>query len=741
MALRTTRMAPRNSYMASRMEIFEGISEEVYRNKVSLQLQKIMMKYLLLLLFPNILLSQTVSPENVTIVRDSFGVPHIFAKTDAEVGYGLAWANAEDAFHVGQDLIYTSKGFNGRANGMDGVKADFFVHAIGAKKLVDERYDTDLSPEFKKYISGFTQGINAYAAAHPEDVKIKKAFPVTEKEVLVGYVAMMSFMSEASNKVGDAVGGKYDNREVKFDGSASAIDKVGSNAFAVGSQRTVDGKTYLCINPHMFFEGQLSFYEAHLCSEEGLNINGVMFQGSSSLAMGVNKHLGYGMTWNHMLKSDVFKLKMHPNKKLHYEFDGQWLKLEKRPVWLKVKVKGMVIPVKRTTYWSKYGATVKSDDANEFYSIRFGANMTVKTAQQLYEMNKADSYEAFWKALRINALSLFNIVYADEKNNLLYISNGQIPDRNLDYNWSGIMPGNTSKTLWTKLLPNDSLPHVINPACGYILNTNNTPFEATCEGENDNPLRYPRYIYDRRPGNNNRTARLRELLLEKDKIAFEDLKRIKFDYSFAKTSKFRQSLQPLLNLDTVKYPEFANALSILHQWDWKCDTNSYGPPVLGAFVREFWDKKHFADGEFVSGFTCTENEVVESFRKGLGKMREKYGSEKVRWGDIHVNYRAGKMIAMNGFPDMLSPSYPEEKTINGKQYLVPKHGDTYTLFAKFGSNGVEALQSLVPTGNSLRTNSPHYNDQMELYRDVRLKEMSLEKEVVMKKALKVYHPK
>lgn len=680
-----------------------------------------------------------VNPKNVTIARDSFGVPHIFGKTDADVAYGLAWANAEDAFHVGQDLIYTAKGFMGRAQGIEGAKADFFVHAIGAKKLVDEKFETDLSPAFRKYLSGFTQGLNAYAAAHPEDVKIKKAFPVTEKEVLIGYVTIMSFMSTASDKIGDAVGGKYDAKKVIFN-SDNSLGSVGSNAFALAPQKTVDGKTYLCVNPHMFMEGQLSFYEAHLCSEEGMNISGPMFHGSSSLAMGVNEHLGWAMTWNHMKKADVFKLKMHPKKKLRYEFDGKWHKLEKRPVWLKVKVKGLLIPVKKVTCWSKYGATVKSDKSNNFYAVRFGANQTIKTPQQLYEMNKAQNYEAYWKALRNNALALFNIVYADDKNNIFYISNGEIPDRNLKYDWHGVMPGNTSENLWNKLLLNDSLPHVINPSCGYVMNTNNTPFDATCEGQNDNPNRYPRYLVDERPGNNNRATRLKEELLAKEKFEFSDLRRMKFDYSISTKSPLYQSLQPLFNLDTVKYPEFSKAIKTLKEWNLVCDTNSYGTAILGAFVQTLFDKRGYSDGTFVSGFSISEQETVECLRTGLAFMREKFGSELVRWGDVHVNYRAGKMIPLNGFADVLSPSYPKPRNINGKTYLVPKHGDTYTMFAKFGSNGVEEMLSLLPTGNSLRENSPHYNDQMELFRDVRLKEMSLNKDVVLKKALQVYHP-
>ena len=92
-----------------------------------------------------------IDPQNITIIRDSFGIPHIFAKTDAEVAYGLAWANDEDAFADAQNLVYIGHGYMGRKDGIDGAKTDFFVHAIGARKLVEEHYQKDLSPDFKNY--------------------------------------------------------------------------------------------------------------------------------------------------------------------------------------------------------------------------------------------------------------------------------------------------------------------------------------------------------------------------------------------------------------------------------------------------------------------------------------------------------------------------------------------------------------------------------------------------------------
>jgi len=206
-----------------------------------------------------------IDPAGITIARDSLGTPHIFAKTDAEVAYGLAWANAEDAFEETQTLIYTSKGFMGRVQSIEGAKADFFVHAIGARKLVNERYDKDLTPEYKKYLNGFVQGLNAYAAAHPKEVKNRKAFPVTEKDILTSYVAIMSFLTGVQNAVGDVVGGKYDSVGVDFDFKRPPY---GSNAYAMNGNKSNDGKTYLCINPHMEMDGGLSFYECQLQSEQ-----------------------------------------------------------------------------------------------------------------------------------------------------------------------------------------------------------------------------------------------------------------------------------------------------------------------------------------------------------------------------------------------------------------------------------------------------------------------------------------
>jgi len=691
---------------------------------------------------PVVVLAQTsfpkIDPSKITIARDSFGIPHIFAETDAEVAYGLAWANDEDAFSEAQNLVYIGKGYMARKDGIEGAKTDFFVHSIGARQLVEERYDKDLSPDFKKYLDGFVQGLNAYAASHPEEVKVKAAFPATPKDIVTAYVVTMAALSHAPDYVGDAISGKYDKMP-----DVLKVDQkpVGSNAFALSSLKTTDGKTYLCINPHMAMDGPLSFYEAQLHSNEGLNIEGAMFQGTGSLAMGVNDDLGWGMTWNFFDRIDAYKLSMDPKRKLYYQFDGQYYKLEKRPVWLKVglgKNHKIVIPVKKMTYWSKYGCTIKSDKSNNFYSIRFPGNQSIMAGEQLYRMNKAHNYKEFREALRVHAIVLFNVIYADKEDNIFYLEHGTLPERDTTYNWEGLLPGNTSKTLWTQLVPLDSMPHIINPTCGYVYNCNNTPFHSTGVECNEAGCKFPRRMIDERPGDNNRSIRFKEMMDAKNKVSFDDLEKMKFDVTLSRHGKYAESLNNLFALDENKYPDIKDAIHILSTWNRVFDVNEYAPTLLFLVLRDAFLKRGCDDQCFVTGITVSDDEWVSDLRTACDTLKARYGTIKVEWGTVHRNIRGNINLPLRGFADMLSPSYPDIKS--DKFPLTPSFGDSYIMFASFGKSGLEKLQALEPIGNSLNPNSPHYNDQIALFSKQQLRPLSLKKEDVMKKAEKIYHP-
>ena len=308
----------------------------------------------------------------------------------------------------------------GKLKGKSGAAIDYFVHAIGAARLVEEKFDTDLSKDYIKYLEGYCQGINDYAAAHPKEVLMKNVFPITPKQMVTSYVVAFSALSGVAEAVESAVKGDF-SKKVKR--------ALGSNAYAMNSTRTQDGKTYLCINPHFMVEGPFSFYEAHMQSEEGLNMTGTLFQGGTSLVMGANEHLGWAKTFNFFDRADVFQLTMHPDRKLTYQFDGKWHELEKRPIGLRVKVLGfLTLPVRKTTYWSKIGPVIKSKDGN-FYAVRALSAMTIGAGEQYYHMNKARNFDEFKAALDMQRIPMFNIIYADKADNIYYLHNGLYPDR------------------------------------------------------------------------------------------------------------------------------------------------------------------------------------------------------------------------------------------------------------------------------------------------------------------------
>ena len=215
--------------------------------------------------------SQTrMEPANIDIVRDAFGVPHIFAKTDAEVAYGLAWAEAEDDFKSMQEVILPAKNLMAGVQGKKGAPGDYAFALFRCREITEEKWNT-LTPAFLKLIDGYLQGFNDYAKKHPEEILHKKIFPVTAKE----YVASSVFAMTIFNGADQALIRIFNNKEWE----APELNKKGSNSAAIHPTKTTTGEAFLLINAHQPNTGPQSFYEAHLCSEEGLNITGGLLAG------------------------------------------------------------------------------------------------------------------------------------------------------------------------------------------------------------------------------------------------------------------------------------------------------------------------------------------------------------------------------------------------------------------------------------------------------------------------------
>lgn len=680
--------------------------------------QQLFLFFSLFLFTPSV--SAQFDPTKIDIVRDKYGVPHIYAKTDAEVAYGLAYAHSEDDFATIQQGLMSGKALLGRYQGQKGASIDYIIHLLRIPEFVEEHYERDLSSEFKHLLEGYCAGLNAYAAKHPQEVLLKKAFPAKPKDMMQQVMLQLCVVSGADKALSSIFNGKVPLLENYKTG--------GSNAFAFNSRKTEDGQVYLDINAHQPLEGMVAFYEAHLCSEEGLNILGALFPGAPCILHGCNENLGWAHTVNDPDKLDIYQLEINPTNKLQYKFDDKWETLEERNAPLKVKIKGVVVPVNRKAYWSKYGPTMITPRGT--FSVRMPALMDIRGMEQWYRYNKAKNFTEFKAALNMMAIPGYNIVYADRFDTIYYISNGRIPIRNPKYSWKNTLPGNTSATLWTDMHPVADLPQVLQPQSGFVFNTNHSPFHST-EGT-DNPK-----VTDVTMGyethENNRSRRFEELVAKLDKVSFEDFKKIKFDRTYPSVYTFPMNIDALFSLKATDYPELAELINNLNQWDKSTDAESLGAGTFYTLFKIITESPN----EFPRTGTITKEQCIALMTKGKAEMLKNFGRTNLKLGDIQKLVRGNKELPQGGIPDVLAPM----RSVPYKNGMVKGvHGDGYVELVRFPKEGLPIIESVNAFGASSKKDSPHYTDQMEMSTHQKTKPMSLKKEDIYKNAERVYHP-
>ncbi len=683
---------------------------------------------LLLLLMacsPLPLLAQ-IDPLTVTISRDAWGVPHIHAPTDAGTAYGLAWANAEDNFHDMQLNLLMARHRQGEVLGKDGAIVDFAVQMLRVPQLVREHYEADVSPKFKLHLEAYAQGVNDFAATHPKEILAKKIFPIDTKDVLTGYVMSLVLMEGVHFHFLNILGGRA--------GAPTPYSLRGSNGFAFNSKRTADGQVYLVNNSHQPLDGPTAWYEAHLMSDEGLNVLGGLFPGGVSVFAGCNPDMGWMHTVNQPDLVDVYHLVMDPKNKLQYRYDGEWKTLETVKEKMKAKVGPFKIPVRKKTYWSVHGPVLRYK--KDFYALRFPAIMTIKAAEQWFEMGKAHNYTEFYEAIQMGGLPSLNIVYADRRDTILYIDNGLYPMRKPGYDWLGLLPGDTSAVVWTEFHPTEDLVQSLNPAAGYVFNTNNTPFTCTAPADNPRHEDFDSLLFAY-PIENNRSLRVQEIMAGMPSVSWEDMLRLKYDQQFPDTFSiyFLSNINCINALDPAKYPEVAEELAVFKAWDRKANVDN----TNAALFLKTYDYL-FADAREKNLFaiaTCYPAEhYVDAMQKAGKYLRKHFGSITPPLGQFQRHVRGDQDFPIGGAPDVISAMYSHDwKDGRKRSYL----GDSYIQLMRFSEQGVK-IQSVQPYGNSNHPDSPHFSDQMDMYLHQKTKEESLDPAWVKAHAVEVYHP-
>ena len=665
-----------------------------------------------------------IRTEQINIARDSFGVPHIFAPTDPEVAYGLAWAHAEDDFVTMQMLILTGKGKVATHLGKKGAPIDFVFGLLNTKATVIAQMN-QFDPKFIQLVKGYLLGLEAYAKAHPEKVLNKHVFPITIEEYLASAAFSVAIFCGVDKSLPKILNGTIPKLE-GFTGE-------GSNAFAINTKKSASDETMLVINAHQPIEGPTAFYEAHLQSEEGWNILGGLFPGAPMIFHGVTPNLAWAHTVNFQDKIDIYQLETSKSRPGEYKVDGNWLKLEKRKI--KLNIKGIPIPIYKTVYQSIYGPTVATPKG-EYFSMRLPALMDAGALQQWYAMNKANNFKEFKAALEQNHLPMFNIMYADKADNIFYISNGKMPYRNKDtsYHWSSTLPGNTKSTLWNEFKPLSALPQMLNPKSGYLFNANHSPFLASSESDNLNPN-----DFDVNDGyetyHDNRSRRAKDLIDQLDKISYEDIKRIKFDRQLPNPILFPYGFtaDSMFMVDENKYPQLASIITTLKNWDHNAVAESKGALIYNL---AYYNVPVVMEGRNKDKLTIEE--AVKVYQIIYDFLQKNYGRTDLTLGDVQRLVRGKENWPQGGMPDVLAAVMSEPF---GKDKRKMNSGDAYINFVRFSKNGgLPLIESVNTFGASFNEGDKHYNDQRAMYQAQQLKRMTLDKTEVLQKAVRQYHP-
>ena len=666
---------------------------------------------------------------NIEIVRDKWGIPHIYGKTDKEAAYGLAWAHAEDDFKTIQKTFLPAKGMLGSLEGIRGAVLDYAVELLKSREVA-YRELKNLPPEGLNVIYGYLDGLNAYASKYPEQVLVKGSFPLSIYDYLTGLNLMLHLFSDTGDIIGQLLSNSI-NPIDEMSGVDNIGSSIGSNGFAFNSFKTLDKKSYLNINTHQPLEGPFAWYEAHINSDEGWNMLGGLFPGLPLPVIGTNENLGWTHTYNYPDMNDVFQLVINPKNKNQYKLDGIWENFEIKNIKLKVKsILGLKIKVKRKIIWSKFGPVIKNKKG---YFAFFSQSLNnISAIEQWLKMNKAANFNEFEEALKLLGIPRFNIVYADREDNIFYMSNARLSVRDNSINWRNLVIGDTSSLILNKYHPYDDLPKLLNPPSGYIFNTNNSPFNSTSKEYNLIEEDY-NSTFSYREKENNRSLRFMEIIKDYDKVNFDDFKKIKYDQKYPDSLAYVGNINKIFTLN-VQDENLSDVHNLIKNWDKGGSYDNLGAAQWSLFYRFILDILS------ENNLKVTDEISITFFEDALSKTKkhlQKYFNRiDIVLGDLQKHVRGDVVLPVSGLIDMIAPTYVIEND-NGTFRSVS--GESYIMLVQYSDSGVE-IETVLPYGNSNNNKSPHYTDQMKLYINKKTKKMTLDKDKIYNEAESIYNP-
>ena len=721
--------------------------------------------FLFLFLFPFYISAQSFSPSEintwekqasqVTIIRDNWGIPHVYGQTDADAVFGLIYAQCEDDFNRVEMNYIEKLGRRSEINGEIELKNDLYIRLIiDSAEAVS---DYNRSPVWlKKLLNSWAGGINYFLFTHPNTrsallKRFKPWYPLLWTD---GSIGAISTGDITENEVNDFY--LLHQPSVARKNDPPAENPAGSNGFAIAPSKTLLGNAILYINPHVTFYFRP---EVHMVSNEGLNVYGAVTWGQFFIYQGFNEYCGWMHTSSNVDVSDMYTEKIvKQDDKLFAEYDHKLLPLQEKQIELHYKNGPSMVSRKITVYYTLHGPVMASRNG-KWISVK-SYNRSLTSLLQSWLRTKTKGLEDFKKIMGLRSNTSNNTIFADAGGNIAYWHGNFVPVRDKMYNWAKPVDGSTSSTEWKGLHSLEDIVHVINPSTGWIQNCNSTPFtvSGTSSPKKED---YPPYMAP--DGENYRGINASRLLDSGKNFTLDKIIATGYDTYLA---GFRE-LIPALNRAFVKtsnrrFESLKESVEILTDWDLRCGEHSVATTLAikwgERLVREMpksYEENDYPYTDYIKRTTrflsfVSDSDLLDPLLNVVNELNKKFGTWKVEWGTINRFQRISSNIdqvfndAQPSIPvgfvssawGML-PSY-NSQTFNGSLKRYGVNGNSFICAVEFGKR-IRA-RSLLAGGESGDPASSHFNDQMEMYSKGQFKEVLFYREDVLQHMERTYHP-
>lgn len=717
-------------------------------------------------------LSLSVLDEDVTVTRDDKGIPHVFAKTDADLYRAQGYVQAQDRLF---QMDLARRQASGRLSEIIGeatIDTDKFFRTFSLRDAAEKSLGT-YDPESRQVLEWFADGVNAFIAQakknktlsyefalldyEPEDWSVIDSLTIGKymaydlggnwntlafrhwalqnfdeekaKELFIKYPKNASSIIEANKENPVAVAGR-------FNAALLPNEFNGSNNWVVSGQKTKNGTPILADDPHLGLSTPSIWYQMHLQSPEQ-NVGGVIFAGIPGIILGHNDNIAWGVTNVGPDVQDLYIEMPNPNNPTQFRYDGKWEEAEVRDEPIKVK-DGETVDFEVVV--TRHGPIMtdlafKDTEPTAQFSMQWTALQPTTELRAIIGFNKAKSWNGFEKALEDFKAPAQNFVFASKDGTIAYKANGQIPIRKQGDGQLPV-PGDSSDYGWEGFIPWDELPTVVNPDEGFIATANNEVI-----GEE-----FPYHITDfwAQPY---RFERIKEVIEANDSLTVEDMMNLQMDQHNLYAREFLPYLLPSIKAQDQD-GKYKDVIKLLENWD-MVDAKDSGAPLVFHTLMEKLQEVLFKDQmpedmyELMYGkFNITDQllrtayagkrsiwieeqggvdaTVYKALELTVTQIEDQFGknASKWKWGDFHqltFDHTLGKAS-----PILAAYFNAKKVPIGGSKVTVQAadndlagnvtHGASWRFVVDVGD--LSAAYHIVGPGQSGHVKSAWYQDQV-----------------------------